>query len=407
MFFLKKNAPQFLAHLIFLLPITLVAGVAITEIFVFIICVYFLFYCIRFKVYKYFKSNFFLFFLFIYFFLILNSLLSQDYILSIKTSIPYVRYGILSLAIWFAYENYFNFLKKLKIYFYSFYFLLVFDGFFQFVFGNNIVGYSTDSGRLSSFFFSEWILGSFLQKFYPIFLLLLINSKNFLKFYNLVFLLLVYILVYYTGERAAFYLLSLYISLNIYFYFTKKNFIKISLLFFFLFIIFYFTGSYERMFVKYKNLENQNTVKIFYKDTYQNYHLTAYKIFLDNKFFGSGLKTFRILCNNKEYSSGENSCSTHPHNYYIQVLAECGLIGFTILLSVFLFFFYKYIKLAKSYLMENKKKCLTKIVIISALVVQFWPLATTGNFFNNFLSIILYYLIGFYLKNEDNSKIIK
>ena len=161
------------------------------------------------------------------------------------------------------------------------------------------------------------------------------------------------------------------------------------------------------MFVQYKNLENQNTVKIFYNDTYQNYHLTAYKIFLDNKFFGSGLKTFRILCNNKEYSSGENSCSTHPHNYYIQVLAECGLIGFTILLSVFLFFFCKYIKLAKSYLIQNKKNCLSKIVIISALVVQFWPLTTTGNFFNNFLSIILYYLIGFYLKNEDNSKIIK
>jgi O-antigen ligase len=407
MFFSKKNAPKFIAHLIFLLPITLVVGIAIAEAFVFLICTYFLFYCIKFKVYKYFKSNFFLFFLFIYFFLILNSLLSQDYALSLKTSIPYLRHGILSLAIWFAYENYFNFLKKLRIYFYSIFFLLVFDGFFQFFFGNNILGYSTNTERLSSFFFSEWILGSFLQKFFPIFLLLLIGNKYFFKFYNLIFLLLVYILVYYTSERAAFYLLSLYIFLNFYFYFTKKYFIKISLLFSFLFIIFYFTGSYERMFVQYKNLENQNSIKMFYKDTYQNFHLTAYKIFLDNKFFGSGVKTFRILCNNKEYSSGENSCSTHPHNYYIQVLAECGLIGFTILLSVFVFFFYKYIKIAKLYLMKKKKKYLSKIAIISALVVQFWPLASTGNFFNNFLSIILYYLIGFYLKNEDNLKIIK
>ena len=61
----------------------------------------------------------------------------------------------------------------------------------------------------------------------------------------------------------------------------------------------------------------------------------------------------------------------------------------------------------RTLVIQNKKNCLSKIVIISALVVQFWPLTTTGNFFNNFLSIILYYLIGFYLKNEDNSKIIK
>ena len=87
---------------------------------------------------------------------------------------------------------------------------------------------------------------------------MLIDNKYFFKFYNLIFLLFVYILVYYTGERAAFYLLSLYIFLNFYFYFTKKYFIKISLLLSFLFIIFYFTGSYERMFVQYKNLENQN-----------------------------------------------------------------------------------------------------------------------------------------------------
>ena len=404
MFFLEKeNVPKFLAYIIFLLPTALVAGVAVAELFVFLICVYFLFYCIRFKVYKYFKSNFFLFFLFVYFFLIFNSLQGENLALSLQTSIPYLRYGILSIAVWFAYENYFHFLKKFKIYFYTIFIFLVFDGFFQFYFDKNIVGYSTGSGRLSSFFFSEWILGSFLQKFFPIFLLLLINN-NFFKYYNLIFLPLVYILVFYTGERTAFYLLSLYILLNFFFYFKKKYFSKICLLLSFLCVVFYFTGSNERMFIKYKNVENVNVIETFYTNNYKNLHLTAYKIFLDNKLFGSGVKTFRVLCKDKKYSSGKNSCSTHPHNYYIQVLAECGLIGFLILLSVFVHFVFKYIKITKLYLRHQKINSLNNLVLISALFVQFWPLTTSGNFFNNFLSIILYFIIGFYLKNEDTSK---
>jgi len=159
------------------------------------------------------------------------------------------------------------------------------------------------------------------------------------------------------------------------------------------------------MFIKYKNVENVNIIETFYTNNYKNLHLTAYKIFLDNKLFGSGVKTFRVLCKDKKYSSGKNSCSTHPHNYYIQVLAECGLIGFLILLSVFVHFVFRYIKITKLYLKHQTTNFLNNLVLISALFVQFWPLTTSGNFFNNFLSIILYFIIGFYLKNEDTSKI--
>lgn len=64
----------------------------------------------------------------------------------------------------------------------------------------------------------------------------------------------------------------------------------------------------------------------------------AIDIFKKNILFGSGVKTFRIECiyteqnaytiKLKEEIPNISFCSTHPHNYYLQLLAETGLIGF-------------------------------------------------------------------------------
>ena len=66
--------------------------------------------------------------------------------------------------------------------------------------------------------------------------------------------------------------------------------------------------------------------------------MTAYNMYLDNKFVGIGLRNFRNFCSNPKYKIDEKSCSTHPHNTYIQLLAETGLIGFYVWYNfIFLF----------------------------------------------------------------------
>ena len=59
----------------------------------------------------------------------------------------------------------------------------------------------------------------------------------------------------------------------------------------------------------------------------------------DNKLSGVGLSNFEEACKkNLRYRSKKinyGDCSAHPHNTYIQFLAETGLIGFT-----FLVYFY-------------------------------------------------------------------
>ena len=90
-------------------------------------------------------------------------------------------------------------------------------------------------------------------------------------------------------------------------------------------------------------------------------------------------------------------CSTHPHNYYLQLLAETGLIGFLFLLLIFIKLFINYIK---QFIMLFKNKSYidkSYVCILSGIIVSIWPLTTSGNFFNNWISVNLFLSIGIFL----------
>ena len=343
----------------------------------------------------------------IYLFLILNSIFSKDIFLSLKVAIPYIRYGILSLAIWLALEENKNFLKHFRYFLVLPIGLLIFDGFIQYLFGYNIVGYSTQSSRLSSFFFDEWILGSFVQKFFPLLIFVLFSSYATSKYsyFKLCFLFLGYLIVFFSGERAAFYLLSFYfvlILIPLFFIYNKIN----KFFYFFLpilFLFFLFSPIKDRVFLLNPETNLKKSIISFYKSNYDTYLKTSVRIFSDHKIIGSGIKTYRVLCKKYYDIDPVKSCSTHPHNYYIQVLAESGIVGIFILLIVLLYLVINYIRLisrGRYYVKQNY----FNIIIISGLIVFLWPFATTGSLFNNFISIILFFNFGFLIKNINSKK---
>ena len=122
--------------------------------------------------------NFFLFCLI----LIVSSFLSENKLISLKKSLFYFRFGIFSLCFWYLLERN-NFL--LKYLFYSIlicYCSLVIDGYFQYFSGENLFGYPLyNSYRVSSFFGSELILGSYLARLFPIFFGLFVYLDQFKK----------------------------------------------------------------------------------------------------------------------------------------------------------------------------------------------------------------------------------
>ena len=194
----------------------------------------------------------------------------------------------------------------------------------------------------------------------------------------------------------------------------SKNLVKLRLLTLissiFLIIIITFINPRAKERVWDKTLEHMNLFKenekvnIFSK-AHNNIYTAAYKMFLDNKVLGVGVKNFRIVCNDPRYFVKErNACSTHPHNTYIQILSETGIIGFTFLLFAF-FYFSKYIfkhlilKLKKIYYFNDFEIC-----ILSGIAIYLWPLVPTGSIFNNWLNIIMIINIPFLIWSRRSIK---
>lgn len=99
---------------------------------------------------------------------------------------------------------------------------------------------------------------------------------------------------------------------------------------------------------------------------------------------------------------GENGCTTHPHNFYLQILGETGLVGLTfiVILSLYLFF----------NLISKEKKHNFEICMIIGFLLTLIPILPSGNFFNNWLNMIMFLPAGFYIafleikKNDKQNK---
>lgn len=121
-------------------------------------------------------------------------------------------------------------------------------------------------------------------------------------------------------------------------------------------------------------------------------------MFKQKPIFGHGPKTFRKFCSEPENYINEVACTTHPHNVLMQLLAETGLIGSLFYISIFFYITFKLLKIAiKSFFYKDndQKDYLTLIYIF--YFINLFPIAPSGNFFNNWLSSIYYLPLGYML----------
>ena len=101
-----------------------------------------------------------------------------------------------------------------------------------------------------------------------------------------------------------------------------------------------------------------------------------------------------------------DGCNTHPHNIPMQFLSDLGLIGILFLLIFYVFFAAEYFKtiFKLDYLdMLNSYKFAYLFIILS-FIINFFPLLPSGNFFNNWISILFYYpfAIMLFLRKKIN-----
>lgn len=297
--------------------------------------------------------------------------------------------------------------------------IVLIDVYFEFFVGHNLIGLkSYDPTRIASFLgnelkiahfllgFSFLCLGFFLQSF----------SKDSRKIKLLALFILLVILIgsFITGERSNF-IKTLFCSLIVLFFFDKK-FIKYKIIFGVSAITLIIAGLtlspklYERFNGQIvNNIEKKGIIESVKETQHGAHYYTAIEIFKKNIFFGIGSKNFRIECAKKDYYNpnylrSEERCSTHPHQIYLELLSEHGIVGTLIILYVI---FYILIANIKVFLVKRNYIHLGSIAFILS---TFLPIIPSGGFFTSFnatifwlnFAIMNYFGLNYFNKRKKN-----
>lgn len=388
-----------------LFPLFLITGPFAPDLILSLSILGFLFICIKHKSFDYFKIKAFYLFLLFCLVCIVSSLFADDVLLSLESSLFYFRFGIFACLIWYLISKNISFLKYFFYCLLAVFCFLIFDGYFQFLLGFNVFGQEVIGGFHVTSIFDRPKLGSFLARLFPLLLALMIavriRDKYVMVFGGILFIL-IDVLVYVTGERTSFmYMLisSLFIILLINrFQYVRLVTLCVSLL---LIVGITFVSPTVKKRMVDTTLEQVgfgSDQLIFFSPQHDSHIKTAFNMFLDKPILGHGPKMFRVKCSDPQYAVGISPCSTHPHNFYVQLLAETGIIGFLFLLSLFGYVVYCAFRQLQSIVLK-KKRYLTdyQVCLLAGILISVWPFSPNGNFFNNWLAIIYSLPIGFYL----------
>ena len=222
----------------------LVLGPFFPDLIISISAILFLIFVFIIKKFELFLNKFSIYFYIFYGICILSSLISSDILFSLKSSLPYVRLII------FCHLVSYLLLKENKIleYFYISssitFFILCGNALIEYFLGHNIFFQQFHvGGRISSFFYEEKILGSYLSRLFPFYIALaLVQKRNFtFNFLSIFVTTLIIISIFISGERAAtlFLILSFFFML-VFFNDFKKVKILFLLIFFYIFNIIFF-----------------------------------------------------------------------------------------------------------------------------------------------------------------------
>ena len=387
----------------------LIWGPFFPDLIVSVSALFFLYYVFKNKEFYFFYNKpLIIFFIFSFYCILISIFMAEDMMLSFESSLFYFRVGVFSCFIWYL----INKDKSILTYFYYalvFCFsILVIDGYFQHFTGVNLLGFKITGVRVASFFGDELIMGSYLSRLFPLlFALFLVKKKQKLEIYFISLLfILVDILIYMSGERVAFFFLNLS---TIFIIILIKEYQKFRLVTFIIAIICIFVLSLSSPILSDRMFKGPAKAMGFIKSTqkpniftnaHDSHFRTAYKIFKDKPILGQGPKMFRVLCKDKKYATGGSPCASHPHNFYVQLLAETGILGFLFLFSALSYVLYVTFRQFKSIIYKQKRPLTDyQVCLLAGILISVWPFSPNGNFFSNWLMIVYSLPIGFYLQS--------
>ena len=402
-------------------PISFILGNFITNMNLVLFCIFGIFH-LRSKIlttkFDFTLKIIFLLFLVVFFSTSLSfikSLYFEEYeytnLIRLIKSVLFFRFFLLLLIIYLLSElNIINF----RYFFLSVAFaalLISIDIIYQYSFGFNIMGLESHSTyHNASFFGDELIAGGFVQNFSFFSILFLSYILRNYNNYSRILLIGIAICtlgvgIMVSGNRMPLILFILGLFLVYFFNKKLKNIVLINsiILFIVLGSIISFdsklrlnfyslygnakgtvVGLFERMttdesiillkekkkFIEHPNESAGHTRIIF----------TGIETWKLHKTFGNGIKSFREDCKRIIIEQQRGMCSNHPHNYYLEILTDLGIVGFVFVMAIALMFIVFVVKNYR-FLGGNNLANLFLLGATTSLFLEVFPIKTSGSIF--------------------------
>jgi hypothetical protein len=298
---------------------------------------------------------------------------------------------------------------------------LSFDIFLQFTYGKDILGYSQINGRYAGTFGDEAIAGSYIQKF-SIFAILATFFLRYEKIQNKKILIIPIVCILGAGilmtlDRIPFFIfiLSLFSLLILLKNFRIVFFFSILIMLIFFLLMFknnnLIQNRYQPVFklaeivfnkgadfIKNDKTVDEKTISIEQKTMqtgieYYSLFNSAIYVFKNNFWIGTGSKSYYKSCNELIKYRKYLLCAPHPHNIYLEILINQGIIGMIIFLTYLTIIFKSYYSDLIISKTDNNKKIL-KISFLVLLTLEILPLRSYGSIFQTVNGTLFWFIIS-------------
>jgi len=298
--------------------------------------------------------------------------------------------------------------------------LLSTDIFLQHLNGFDIFNNSPFDGRYNGFFEHEAIAGSYIQKFslISIFFLFILKKNFFNKFFITIFFINILglgILLSLDRMPYLIFFFSIFILLIILKNYRIQLFVSLILT---IFLFQFFFNNYNIVKNRYLSLAGElelfKVTKLFKKNIseksslpkniskednnlkgdYLKIYNASLHIFFENPFLGTGLKSFLSECKKLQNNNTKNfTCSTHPHNIYLEILVNQGILGLLLfLLFIVILIKNNYSKIIFSQITIEKK--ILSIFLFTILISELIPIRSYGSIFQTVNGSMFWFLLS-------------
>ncbi|HYN54724.1 MAG TPA: O-antigen ligase family protein [Methylotenera sp.] len=328
--------------------------------------------------------------------LLVNAPISIDFADSFLHALFFIRWPLFAAALAYWLLSSVKYQRHLIMALMAVTFFIVFDTWWQYFFDKDLFGHlKIGQDRLTGPF-SRPIPGIMLLRimFIPLFAGLIFQSLKIpLRYilFTVMILSLGLLTIFVTGERMAFLLFvsgTSVISIGLWFEYPKLRIIISS-------GVFLLLGLLLATALFAPEMSNRTIFSLFLKlqdfasSDYGNVFNAAWYAWKENFILGSGFHTYKMVCEQLGVLAQMGMTCTHPHNLYLQIGAETGLVGLVLFVSLILFIYHAAMK---SLIQAGAwYVCSLSFVVLS---ISFWPLIGGISILNNWVASLVWLGVG-------------